>query len=702
MAMSLGVASAQSLAKATFSPATLVGGASTTCTIKLSAPAGPSGFVVTISNSHSYIQTPASETVPAGSSSVSFTVPTLVTASTQSGTVYFKNGSASISAVLTVKGLTLASVKINPYEVSGGSSTTGTVRLSGTAPDAGFKVTIANDKSYITIPASVTVPAGQQELSFPIGTKAVNSLSSATITFTGGSVTAKASLIVTNNIEVLTQRYDKYRTGANTAERTLNTSNVNGSQFGALFKLPVDGQVYAQPLIATNVNLGTKGIHNVLYVCSSNNTVYAFDADSGNTTPYLKANFGTPISNMDVAANDINPSIGIVSTPVIDKTAEVLYVVTHTKSGSSYFIKLHALNMTTLAEMPGSPVAVTASVTGLGDGGSTVTLNPFYHMNRPALLLDHGRLYLGIGSHGDQQPYHGWVLAYDPASLRLLATFCATPDGRQGGIWQSGGGLAADDAGNIYCTTGNGSYTPDLTGHSVGNSIVKLAYDGSHGTLTVQDFFTPYNSAAMNSLDQDLGCTGPLLIPGSTSLVCGDKNGMVYVANTSNMGKFDLLTDNVMQRIGMSATAIRSGFVYWKAPDIPSVYLWSGHDTVKRLKFDGTKVGTTAVTASAVTCPDGEGGALALSSNGSTAGTGILWANDCGGYSPKPGVLYAFDAVTLQELWDSNMVASRDSLANGAKFLPPVVANGKVYMGTFGSSTDGSNCYVIVYGLLPK
>ncbi len=502
-------------------------------------------------------------------------------------------------------------------------------------------------------------------------------------------------------VSVTTHHNDIGRTGQNLNETTLTTSNVNVNQFGKLFACPVDGYIYAQPLYVAQVAISST-THNVVYVATENNSVYAFDADSG--TQLWHVNLGTPVPSTDIASTykDLTPVIGITGTPVIDPGSSTLYVVAKTKvtSNNTYHQNLHALDITTGIERPGSPVEITASVSGNGSGssGGAIAFQPLYQLNRPGLLLLNGEIYIAFGSHGDIGPYHGWVLAYNASTLVQTAVFNTTPNGSEGAIWQGGQGLVADVA-NIYFMTGNGTFNANAGGTEYGDSVVKLA---TLSGLSVSNYFTPDNQGALNQSDLDLGSGGPILLPQTTSIVGGGKDGILRLIDTADMGGYNSAFNGDLQEFQATSGIIMIGPVYWNSPSNgPLVYLWGPGDHLKAFEFLNGSFQTTPVLQSSMTSPSGNSNAaaLSLSANASTSGTGIVWASvSYSGDSNQqtvPGILRAFDATNpTTELWDSKQNVARDDVGNYAKFAPPTVVNGKVYLATFSNK-------LVVYGLLP-
>ena len=512
---------------------------------------------------------------------------------------------------------------------------------------------------------------------------------------------------------VWTQHNDNLRTGANLKETVLNTQNVNPQQFGKLFARPVAGQIYAQPLYVPRVGVPGRGTHNVVFVATEHNDVYAFDADDPKqSVPLWHVSLGpsAPTPNDDFGNNpkygiyhDLFPEIGITSTPVIDFTTKTIFVCTFNKLGPlNYVHRLHALDFRTGYERPGSPVTIAASVAGNGDGSinGRLAFDPMQQLQRTALLLAGGVVYLGFGAHADCPPDHGWLLGYDARTLKQVSIFCDTPGGSDGGIWQAGQGPAADHQGNIYLMTGNGTVSVPQGGHDYGQAFLKLA-PGPNG-LAVADWFIPYNADDLSEHDVDVGDAGPLSVPDSPLLVGGTKSGMMYVVNKDNLGHWRQDDDGqIVQSFQACAGHIHGSPVYWNgAASGPMVYVWSEHDYLKAFKLAGGRLQTTpAAQGPDLPGPNMPGGFLSVSADGAKAGTGIVWAttpvDDDANRRAVPGVLRAYDASDVsKELWNSLQLPARDDLGLFAKFCPPTVVNGKVYLATFSN-------HLVVYGLLP-
>lgn len=524
------------------------------------------------------------------------------------------------------------------------------------------------------------------------------------------------------DVAVLTQHNNLARTGANLEETVLNTTTVNLNRFGLVFTRTVDDQVYAQPLVMTNVDIPGNGPHNVVYVATVNDSVYAFDADDpAASTPYWQVSFtnanAVPPCNTDMTGAcggnyiDFSGNMGIVSTPVIDPGSETIYVLVRTKEfGAAFVQRLHALDIRTGAEMANSPVTITATCAGNGDGSSAnvLTFDPQKQNQRSALSLIDGVLYFAWASHCDWGPYHGWVAGYDATNLQQVVLYNDTPNGSNGGIWMSGQGIAADTNGNLFLSVGNGTEGYNGNPRDVinrGESFLKLTRAGTN--LTVASWFTPNNYSSLDGTDSDLGSAGILLIPNTTFALSGGKQGVLYLVNRDNMGGLSFTTSdtNVIQsfQVASGAHQILGSPVWWDGPDGSYGYIWvSASDFLRQYKFDPAsgKFLLPNYAQSTTAAPGGTpGGILSISANGTNAGSGIVWASHQLGGSAnqavRPGILRAFNAQNVtNELWNSELVSARDSVGNFAKFCPPTVANGKVYLATFSGRLD-------VYGLLP-
>jgi hypothetical protein len=501
-----------------------------------------------------------------------------------------------------------------------------------------------------------------------------------------------SSLFVTpalGQVSVLTAQNDQARSGANLNESLLNTSNVNVSQFGRLFSRSLDGYLYAQPLYVANVTIPGNGTHNVVYVATLHNTVAAFDADDpSQATPFWQVNLGP--SRPCCSPPFLTPEMGILSTPVIDPAASTLYVVAATFENGYYLHRLHALDIATGQEKFGGPVVIQGSVPGNGydNQGGSVIFNSQKQLQRAGLLLANGAVHVAFASIDDGDPWHGWVFAYNASNIQQqVFVYNLTAYGRQGGVWQSGRGLVSDASGFVYFMSGNGDYDGI---NNFGDSMIKLTSGG-----TILDWFTPDNQATLAALDNDLGSGGPLLIPNTNLLVGGGKQGILYLIDSSNMGHLQTGNLQIVQSFQASPGEIHHT-AYWDRSGAPLLYLWAHNDVLKAYQFGNGTFNSTPVAQSPLRA-NFPGGVLAVSANGSTLGSGIVWATTTSGDSSSGvvvGTLRAFDASNVSnELWDSDQDTARDALGNFAKFASPTIANGKVYVPTFSNQ-------LAVYGVL--
>jgi len=542
-----------------------------------------------------------------------------------------------------------------------------------------------------------------------------------TVTASGVSnpgMTGTATVFVSNNPGVFTYHYDNGRTGQNLIETVLTPQSVNYNQFGKLYAYTVDGDVYAQPLYEANLIIPSQGTHNVVYVATENDSVYAFDADGLSTNPLWRvsfispvtcdpANCVTPVPYADVLDDSVKPVIGILSTPAIDTSTNTLYVVAYTKettSGvASYVYRLHALDVTTGAEKFGGPVAIQGSVSGTGadSKNNIVPFIPKVHNQRSGLLLLNGLLYVGFASHGDSIAWHGWVMAYDAQTLLQTAIYNTTANGVAGGIWQSGDGPAADPSGSIFFSTGNGTFDGDIGGVDRGDSILKLS---SAGGLSLSDWFTPYNQLYLSQYDQDLGSGGVMLLPDQAGthphlLVAAGKQGSIYLLDRDNMGHYNSTADTSVQTLTkvlgdrFSDDGMFSTPAYWQnAAGQEYLYFQGEPDYIKAFQFLNGLLSTSPTSQSTMRYLF-PGSVPVVSANGGT--NGILWSVQSDSFGTHgPAILRAFDANNLaNEFYDSTQAGSRDVAGAAIKFSVPTVANGRVYV--------GGQAQLTVYGLLP-
>jgi hypothetical protein len=518
-------------------------------------------------------------------------------------------------------------------------------------------------------------------------------------------------------VSVTTYHNDIGRTGVNSQETILNATNVAPGSFGKLYSLPVDAQIYAQPLYVPSVAIPGQGTHNILYVATMNNSVYAFDADSSTPIVYWAVNLGTAVPCLTLEPSweticeaGIQGTIGILATPVIDVADNALFVVAETYvSTTQTAFELHSLNLTTGKEKAGSPAVISGQVAGAGQDSTAGVLafNPYWHLQRPGLSLVNGNIYIGFASHGDGGPYHGWLFGYSELTLRRTVIQCMSPNYWGNGIWQGGAAFSSDGNGNVYLQTGNGSFNASLPGGTEwGEAVLKMsAIQG----MAITSYFVPSDEQLLDTNDYDVGAGGTIVLPGPVTLtypmlVAGGKDGNVFLLNTNTLGGYNS-TDAVVQEFQALTnsnpdygSAHYGGSVFYNN----ALYFWGSGDVLKQFAFSGDSfsllyTGSYQTTAYETTAPS-----MSLSSSGLTPGTGVLWAVHAQLYSDGfawPAELHAYDASNVgNELWNSgtdSSSANPNYSGSWAKFVPPTIANGKVYLATF----DG---VVNVFGLLPQ
>ncbi len=489
-------------------------------------------------------------------------------------------------------------------------------------------------------------------------------------------------LLTLSQVNVLTYQYDLTRAGANRQETILTPSNVNQAQFGKIASYPVDGLVYAQPLYMAGLAINGSR-HNVVFVATEHDSVYAFDADGNSSSPLWKVNFltngATTVPATDTSCDQIEPEIGITGTPVIDSSTNTIYLSAMTKENGNYFHRLHALDVTSGAERPGSPVVIQATVPGTGDGGTTVSIISKNYKQRPGLLLLNGIVYVGMSSHCDFGTYHGWLLGYDASTLQQKLVYNVNPNGTEASFWNGGAAPAVDSAGNIYIVSANGTYNAD-TG-DLGDSYIKLT-----PSLHVLDYFTPFNVEKLNNDDADVGSAGVALIgdeAGSAAhphLMTGaGKEGRIYLLDRDNLGKFHNGDDSqIVQSIPNAMPSFYGNPAYFNQ----TVYYCGVRDSLKAFPISNATLGSPTRSNVTFQYP---GCVPSISANGTS--NGIVWTLD---YSRT---LRAFDASNVaNELYNSSQNPDRDTLESYVRFSAPTIANGKVYAGTQTSLS--------IYGLL--
>lgn len=502
-------------------------------------------------------------------------------------------------------------------------------------------------------------------------------------------------------VQVTTQHNDNSRSGQNVNETVLTPANITSGQFGKLFTLPVDGYVYAQPLYVPNVSIPNNGVHNVLYVATEHDSVYAFDADTnpGNSAPLWHVSFINPAHGITtVSDQDVNcytgvaPEIGITSTPVIDTASHTIYVLAQTKENGNFFHRLHALDIRTGQEKFGGPTTISGSVPGHGEGssGGILSFDPLMETNRPGLLLLGNSVVIGWASNCDNSPFHGWLMAYGKSTLQQQAIWASTPNGNAGGFWMAGSGIAADASGNIFVPSGNGTFDTNGNPTDVGDSILRMTL-GQSG-LTVADYFTPYNELDLYHEDHDVGSGGLVLLPDQPGshpheLVQSGKEGSIYVVDRDNMGHFNPNNNSqIVQNITGEIGQLFAGPAYWNN----TVYFGGSRDHLKAFSVTNGLLSSTP-TSETPTTFGYPGPTPSISANGTS--NAIIWALQTDSHvNNGNAVLRAYDATNLQnELYDSLANLQRDDPGGAVRFAVPTIANGKVYVGAQGQ--------VDVYGL---
>lgn len=643
-----------------------------------------------------------------GATAASYTTPATVAGDNGATfAVIVSNAAASVTSTMAT--LTVNAAAVGPtittqpanQTVTVGQTATFSVTATGTAPLSyqwqknSVNIAGATAASYTT-PATVSGDNGAKFDVIVSNTAGTQTSTMATLTV--NAVTASA-------IDVVTYHYDNLRTGQNLNETILTPANVNSAKFGKLGAFTVDGLVDAQPLYLSAVAIPGVGTKNVLYVATEHDSVYAFDADSvnGNTSSFLwkVSVLGSGETSSDNrGCGQVSPEIGVTSTPVIDRTRGqhgAIYVVAMSKDANgNYFHRLHALDLTTGAELFAGPTTIQATYPGTGDSSSNgnVVFEAQQYKVRPGLLQIGGTIYTTWSSHCDARPYTSWVMSYDANTLAQTSVLNLVPNGSEGGIWMAGAAPGADASGNIYFMVGNGDFDTTLNASgfpsngNCGQCYVRLS---SSAPITLLDYFTPSNSVAESNSDTDFGSGGPLLLPdlvdgnGNTRhlAVGSGKDAIIYVVDRDNMGKFSSATDNIYQQINGQIGGVWSKPSYFNN----TVYYGAVGDHLKAFPITNAKLATTPATQSATSFAY-PGTTPSISANGTS--NAIVWAVENG----STGVLHAYNATNLtSELYNSNQAVNNRDQFSDNKFVTPMVANGKVYVGTPNS--------VVVFGLLP-
>ncbi len=522
--------------------------------------------------------------------------------------------------------------------------------------------------------------------------------------------------ILLGQTNVVTSNYDNYRTSWDQTESLLSPANVNVNTFGKLFSIPVDGTVFAQPLHVSSLSIAGAGTHNVLFVATMHNSVYAFDAESGYT--YWTTNLGPSVPtnaysypDQNYTYTDIIPEIGILGTPAIDLPSNTIFVVADIFQNNQYSYVLHALDLSSGQEKSGSPVTIQGSVSGSGAASddNVLLFDASLHLQRPGLLVSNGRLFIAFGSHGDVGNFHGWIMNYDISTLKQTWVFSTTPNGQGGAIWQSGRGIAIGDDGFLYAVIGNGDYDGSS---NWGESAIRL----DPNTVGINDWFTPEDWVNLNDKDLDFGSAGPILVPGTPYIIAAGKEGYLYVMDNTQLGQLQSADAQLVSKVRFGAKSstpdknvdphiLQSfqptgtgtfNYAFWKTSTASYVFLRASYDVLKAFQMgsDGTFQTTPSSVATTQHAKPFDG--ITVSSNGTNAATGIVWqTSEDAASQPSSGILHAYQASDVSnEIWNSGMNSLRDGYGGFVKFANPTVANGKVYMATASNK-------VVVYGPLP-
>lgn len=513
---------------------------------------------------------------------------------------------------------------------------------------------------------------------------------------------------------VLTQHNDNARTGQNLAETILTPSRLSARTFGKVFSYSVDGQIYAQPLYVPRVSIPGHGVHNVVYVATQNDSLYAFDADYKTPAALWQVSFVNPAMGITpvLCSSKTNPNVscsvypmtGINSTPVIDPTTKTMYLVTRSTQGAAFYQMLHAIDITTGAEKFGGPVTISGSVPGSGTGSvnGTLTFPPNTSIQRPGLLLSNGTIYIGWAVD------HGWIMSYDASTLVQKSIMSTTPNSAGGGVWNSGNGIAADANGNVYAATGNGGFDLNTNGTDLGDTVAKF-----DPNMNLLDYFAPLDQACRAPNDRDLGAGGPMLLPtqpgavsnellisGKGGLPCDTNppDGLIYLLNQNDLGEYNATQDQDIEEVVGAPAGYFSSPAYWQGPSAEYVYFGgiSGAngqgDNLKMYSVTNGLLSSTPLTQSSNVFPEGATPSISASISNGIPENGIVWAVervDPLGLSPgtSPAVLYAYDATNLGiTLYSSTQAVlrggDRDQGGCGNKFAVPTIASGRVYVGT--------------------
>jgi hypothetical protein len=597
-------------------------------------------------------------------------------------TVRASSGSTTAESGISITPAALVGLAISPFNLSVGRGTKLQFRVTGTASDSTSNDVTDKVQFISTNPSVVAVDGSGVARALGIGTSVIRASYHGVATATSLSVTRDRN----GFSGVLVSRGDEMRTSDNLNESILTLANVNAATFGKLFANPVDGYVYAQPLYVPALTIPEHGNHNVVYVATENNSVYAFDGDQPGP-PLWNVNLGPPAPLWTLPCKDIQPTVGITGTPVIDLASNTMYVVARTLKGRTNYYYLHALDIADGTEKFGGPVEISATASGTAEGSheGKITFDPLLQLQRPGLVLAGGSIYVAFGSDCDFGLFHGWLFAYDARTLAQKNLFIPTPDGENGGIWQSGAAPAVDLDGNMYLVTGDGEFDAHVGGRDYGDAILKLPLAAP--TFAPTDYFSPFNQRKLLDDNQDLGTGGVILLPDQPGvhphlLLTAGKDGTIYLVDRDDLGHFKSSSDSqIVQSLQHKFVhRIHSSAAFWAGSEKSWVYLGGVSDSLKAFALNDGKLSDSPTSQSETTFGY-PGPTPAISANGKL--NGIVWALSSNPGSPDQ-VLNAYDARDLGKLlYSSNQAANNRDKADGqVKFVVPTIANGKVYFGT--------------------
>jgi hypothetical protein len=629
--------------------------------------------------------------------------------------IFFLQGCSSVPAPITVS--------VSPKFA--GATVKQTVSLTALVTNDKLSKGVTWTASGGTLSATQSVSGASITYTAPStpGAYTIAAVSSSDVT-----VSASATIGVTDLPGVYTYHNDLARDGVNTQEYALTSLSVNKSTFGRLFSCTVDGAVYAQPLWVANLKINGAQ-HNVIFVATQHNSLYAFDADANPCVELWQVSLiniahGGSGGETSVPSGPggligqggtITAEVGVTGTPVIDPSTNTLYVVSKsvTLSGPTFYQRFHAIDLTTGSEKFGGPTNITSSIVtypGSGDGSSIVSFNPQQENQRAGLALVSGVVYVAWASHEDAPPYYGWVVGFNASTLSVANVLNVTPNVQFGGIWMSGGAPSADASNNLYLITGNGAF--DATNGSPPNNDYGDSFLQLSPSLNISSYFTPSDQENDEANDLDFGSGGAAIVVNTTSatlkhlVIGGGKDGTVYLLNGDNMGGSG--DSNARQQFNVGQPIFATG-AFWN----DNFYLAGIYGPLNSYSFNSsTNMFNTSNVVHSSTIYGFPDPTPSVSSAGLSSG--IVWALDNSNFCPTPithcgpSILYAYDAMNIaNELWDSSIVPA-DSAGNAVKFTVPTIANGKVYVGTRGNNTGGAfgsssvSGEVDVYGLKPN